>query len=382
MSLSFSPGDPRLQQHWIDVDLDALKANVQVIKKLISPAGTRLMAVVKADAYGHGAAGVAGALRDAGTDTFGVTTLDEALPLLEAGIDSRTTPILLFAPLVNAEQVRIAVEAGLHLTVCDKGHLDLVRDAEAASVQAASLHLKVDTGMGRLGLRPETALDIAKLRPSWAGVYTHFARAGEKDLAATSGQLRRFLDFCEQAAGVGIDIGLRHCANSAAMLRLPESRLDMVRTGTVLYGQMPSSFVQRPEGLISETFQARAQVVFVRDVRPCETIGYGAEYVAKAPVRAAVVPIGFADGFGIAPQSIYRGWRGIKQWVGDRDPKRQPHVTIRGRRAPVLGRVAMQMIVVDVTGHNPAVAPGDIVDIPMRRLSASALLPRNYKSSS
>ena len=374
-----SGNDLALHQNWIRINNSVLANNVRVLKQAFAmgdgPA-PKLMAVVKANAYGHGVVS-ATTMRDAGADAFGVTTLDEALAVQKAGIDPDATPVLLFAPLTDSAQARLAVERGFHLTICDDAHLDLIEQVEFDLGVKANLHLKVDTGMGRLGLPAKDAYHVAARRQIWAGAYTHFARASEKSLAATGEAIRKYEQFLNDCAGLGLTIELRHCANSAAALRLPETRKDMVRIGTLLYGQMPTSFAARPVGLSDATFQAQARVVFVHDLLPGDTVGYGAEFTARKRMRVAVVPIGFADGFGVAPVSLYRGWRGMRQIVADRS--RKPHVLLHGKKAFVLGRVAMQMIVVDVSDIEPQVRPGDIADVPMRRLSSNRM-PLVYDS--
>jgi alanine racemase len=172
----------------------------------------------------------------------------------------------------------------------------------------------------------------------------------------------------------GIHPGLRHAANSAAALRLPESRLDAVRLGTLLYGQYPSKFVPRMDGLDPQTWCARARVVFVRDLPSGASIGYGAEVTLRKPTRAAVIAVGFADGFGMAPASLFHGRRG----VGAVLRHDRPFVVLHGATAPVLGRIAMQMVVVDVSQSPKTVEAGDIAEIPVRRLAASSRLPRVY----
>lgn len=369
---------------WIKVSLPALSTNLRLVKARLQAGATsgdppKLMAVVKADAYGHGAARVALAFRDAGAEAFGVTTLAEAVEICDAGIDAKETPVLVFAPPVSPEQARAALSRSLNVTVCDEAGLGMVcEEARALGVEAA-LHLKVDTGMGRLGLPPEEALAVARaLVPGmggrWAGVYTHFARAGEKDIAPTRAQLARFTAFCERLEREEIRPHWRHAANSAAALRLPESRLDMVRIGTVLYGQYPSGFVPRIEGLRADSWTMQARVVFAHDLAPGSTVGYGSETTVARKTRAAVLAVGFADGFAVSPNSLFRGVRGLKAVLAGETP----FVWMQGKKAPVLGRVAMQMIVVDCTDLPDPVHVGDIADIPARRLSASARLPRIY----
>ena len=319
------PGSDALaiHQNWICINAAALSNNVQVLRRDIIAGATaepKLMAVVKANAYGHGFE-AARHLRDAGADALGVTTLDEALAVQQVGIDPHATLVLLFAPLTVATQARLAVERGFHVTVCDGGHLDLIEAAERELGVAAFPHLKVDTGMGRLGLDVEAAVLLARRRPQWGGIYTHFARASERDLAPTVAAFKKFSDFLHECMMNDIDVGLRHCANSAAALRLSASRLDMVRLGTLVYGQMPTQYAKRPVGLSDATFQAQARVVFVHDLKPGDSVGYGSEFTASRAMRVAVVPVGFADGFGVAPTSLYRGWRGVRQIVAEsRDP--------------------------------------------------------------
>ncbi len=378
-----SPDSQALQQRWIRINTGVLASNVRAIRTFLAKRKNppKLMAVVKADAYGHGAAGVAPFLRDAGAGAFGVTTLDEAIEIADAGIDSRETPILLFAPLVTSEQVEFAVSQNFHLTIADSDHLTLAEAAESRLGVNANLHIKVDTGMGRLGLGIDDAVALAtsRLNSKWAGAYTHFANAAEKSLNRTRRQRNDFKTFCEMVNAAGVTVGVAHHSNSAAALRFTSELGDMVRIGTAIYGQLPSKYVPKPPGLSADTFTVQARVIFTRDIKPGDTVGYGSEFVAKRPTKTAVLPIGFADGFTMSPASLYQGWRGIKQILAQRDPNKRPFVTIRGQRASVLGRVAMQMIVVDVTDFSDPVKTGEIADIPMRRLAASAWIPRRYE---
>jgi alanine racemase len=244
--------------------------------------------------------------------------------------------------------------------------------------KTARVHLKVDTGMGRVGVLPPEALPLAQkiaATPglSLAGVYTHFARALERDPAPTLRQFEAFQAVLKDLAGAGVDPGLRHCANSAATLRFPEMRLDAVRPGTILYGQYPSAAVPRALGL-KDGWRMQARVVAVRDVPARSPIGYGGEFVTKRPTRLAILSIGYADGFTVAPASTASGWRGLKALLHPTSLS----VTLRGARAPVIGRVSMQVCTLDVTDV-PGVAPGDVATVPARRITASARLPRVYE---
>jgi len=362
---------------WISVSRSALRHNFQAVRTLLAQGTAKppqLIAVVKANAYGHGAGETARIFQGAGADFFAVTTPAEALELRAAGITGR---ILVFLPPLP-EQIGALLAADLDLTVGDAAGLDAVAEAAQAWGKAAPVHLKVDTGMGRLGALPSEAFGLAQKvaeTPSlrFAGIYTHFARALEKDETATRRQFDEFDRVLRGLERAGIDPGLRHCANSAALVRFPDLRLDAVRPGTILYGQYPSAAVPRALDL-RETWRMQARVVSVRDVPAGSAVGYGGEYVTRRPSKLAVLPIGYADGFTVAPASVSSGWRGLKALLRPAPVT----VTIRGKRAPVVGRVAMQICTVDVTDI-AGVSVGDVVSVPARRITAGARLPRLYE---
>ncbi len=362
---------------WVSVSRSALGHNFHAVRSLLAQ-GTdkppRIIAVVKANAFGHGAGETARIFQDAGADFFAVTTPGEAMELRAAGITGR---ILVFLPPLP-EQVGALLAADLELTVGDAASLDAVADKARAAGLTASVHLKVDTGMGRLGALPSEALAMAQKiadAPSlrFAGIYTHFARALEKDETATRRQFDEFDRVLRGLERAGIDPGLRHCANSAALVRFPDLRLDAVRPGTILYGQYPSGAVPRALDL-RETWRMQARVVAVRHVPKGTAVGYGGEYVTRRPTTLAVLPVGYADGFTVVPASVASGWRGLKNWLRPAPIT----VTVRGRRAPVIGRVAMQICTADVTDI-PDVSVGDVVTVPARRITAGARLPRLYE---
>lgn len=362
---------------WISVSRNALRHNFAAVRTFLASGKETLpqiIAVVKANAFGHGAGESARIFQDAGADFFAVTTPDEALELRHVGIRGR---ILVFLPPLP-EQAKNLIDAELDLTVCDAAGLTAVAEAARDVGKIAPVHLKVDTGMGRLGaLRPEALTlgqRIAKT-PSlqFAGIYTHFAHALEKGDAPTRRQFDEFGRVMQGLDRAGVNSGLRHCANSAALVRFPEMRLDAVRPGTILYGQYPSAAVPRLLDL-RETWRMQARIVALRDVPAGSAIGYAGEYVTRRPSKLAVLPVGYADGFTVAPASMGIGWRGLKSLLRPVPVT----VTVRGKRAPVVGRVAMQICSVDVTDI-PNVAVGDIVTVPARRIMASARLPRFYE---
>ncbi len=366
---------------WVAISRSALVHNVGAVRNLLGPGldAPQMIAVVKANAFGHGAAEAARVMQEAGVNFFAVTTPVEGMELREAGVTGR---ILVFLPPLP-DQGEALVAGDMEISVSEKVGLKEVSEAAKRQRQTARVHLKVDTGMGRLGVLPSEALTLARAIAAetsvqFAGVYTHFARALEKDPEPTRRQFAAFQKVLREIEDDGIDPGLRHCANSAAMVRFPEMRLDAVRPGTILYGQYPSAAVPRTLNL-QDTWRLQARVIAVRDVPAGTAIGYGGEFVTKRPTRLAVLPVGYADGFTVAPASATQGWRGVKALLREltgRGPG--VFVTLRGRRVPVLGRVAMQICTVDVTDL-PGVAVGDIATVPARRITASARLPRIYE---
>ncbi len=357
---------------WIEVSRAALRHNLGAVQALVGPS-VQTIAVVKANAFGHGAGETARTFQNAGADFFAVTTPAEALELREAGITGR---ILVFLPPLP-DQIDALLSAGCDLTVCDFGAVAAVAEAARRLGLSAAVQLKVDTGMGRLGVLPGETLAVARqiadaptLR--FAGIYTHFARALEKDEAATKTQFAVFQKALAELESASISPGLRHCANSAALVRFPEMRLDAVRPGTILYGQFASAAVPRSLEL-EDTWRMQARIVSVRDLPAGSAVGYGGEFVTRRQTKIAVLPVGYADGFTAAPQSASQGLRGLRQLLRPAPVT----VTVRGSRASVVGRVAMQTCTVDVTDIR-GVQAGDIVSIPARRLMASARLPRIF----
>ena len=357
---------------WISVSRSALRHNFGAVQTLAGP-DVQLIAVVKANAFGHGAGETARVFEAAGADFFAVTTPDEALELREAGIAGR---VLVFLPPLLGQTEALLTD-DCDLTVCDSLSASAIAGAAERLGTIARVHLKVDTGMGRLGVLPAEALTVARQIAGnaslhFAGIYTHFARALEKEEKAARSQFALFQKVLAELKDAKINPGLRHCANSAALVRFPEMRLDAVRPGTILYGQYPSAAVPRAVTL-QETWRMQARIVAVREVPAGSAIGYGGEFRTRRMTKLAVLPIGYADGFTAAPMSASRGWRGLKAWLRPAPVT----VTIRGKHAPVAGRVAMQTCMVDVTDI-PGVAAGDVVTVPARRLMASARLPRIF----
>lgn len=360
---------------WVEVDLSALRHNFAQMRQAITK-NTRIMAVVKGNGFGHGYIEPAKAFIEAGADALAVTRLDEAIPMRQAGI---TAPILLFAP-IQLDNAQAAIEADLEMTVCSLELTHAISAAAQSLGKTARVWVKVDTGMGRLGLFPRDLLSFFSAIGSLpnievAGIYTHFSRAAEPDLGPTQAQLQCFQQLIASLHEAGIDYGLASAANSAAILRLPESHFDIVRPGTVLYGQYPSQ--HGPHSLdLKPTWKLKARVCEVRELAKGSAVSYGGEHTTTRITKTAIVPIGYADGFTLVPEGpIYR--QSLVKYAA-RKARRSLTMEINSRKAAVLGRVAMQMTVLDVSDID-GVKIGDEVIVPALRVPTSPLIPRVYR---
>lgn len=328
---------------WLEIDLSAIGRNTQLFKQLVGP-DVRLLVSLKADAYGHGALRVARTVVRNGAEWLGVATVSEAEPLRRAGVD---VPILVYgyiAPWQAREAVRMNLRATLFAS-------DLARSLAQAATdlgQQMRVHIKVDTGMARLGQRAEDIDGIVRFceeihsLPGLAleGIFTHFATADSTDQSYALRQLDRFERVLAALDSRGLRPPIVHAANSAAALTMPQARYDMVRPGIAIYGLAPSDEVQLPDGF-RPALAFKTQVAQVKEIPAGEGISYGATYVTKEPTRIAVLPVGYADGFRRAPAN----------WG---------EVLVRGLRAPLVGRVCMDQCMIDVT-HIAGVRQGDEV---------------------
>src|SRR5258706_13453562 len=328
---------------WVEVDLSAIANNTRQIQALVGPR-VRILASLKADAYGHGALKVARTVLHNGASMLGVATLSEASPLREAGI---AAPILVFG-YVPLWQMREAVRLGLSITLYSIESAQALSRAELALGKTVNVHVKVDTGMGRLGIRAEQGEDVIQLVSEirrlpgldLEGIFTHFAMADSSNLSHARLQLNRFQHVLQVLGKRDIHPALVHAANSAAILSLSEAHFDMVRPGIALYGLDPSAEVRLPEGF-RPALSFKTQVAQVKVIPEGECISYGCTYITERATRVAILPVGYADGFRRAPTN----WR---------------NVLIHGQEAPLLGRVCMDQSIVDVT-HIPQVRVGDEV---------------------
>jgi alanine racemase len=333
---------PPLRPTFAEIDLDCIAHNVRELIRAATPPA-ELMAVVKADAYGHGIREVAAECLASGATRLGVAVLDEALLLRRSGVDA---PILTLGPLFP-HQAPAAVEHGIAAAVSGLDEARALSEAAAGRRKTARLHVKVDTGMSRLGIWPDqsgVALieRMARLpRVEVEGVFTHFAAADETDKTHALMQFERFMGFLDMLRRAGVEIKLRHAANSAALLELPQTHLDFVRPGVLIGGIFPSEEVRHDIDL-RPALTLRTAVGFVRQVPGGCAVSYGCTYQTPAGGAAlATVPLGYHDGY--------------KRRLSNR-----ARMLVHGQAAPVRGRVCMDQTIIDVGGI-PGVARGDEV---------------------
>lgn len=326
---------------WAEIDLNAIVHNLNEVKRVIKP-GARIMAVLKANAYGHGAVKVAQTALASGADYLAVARLDEALTLRRHGIES---PILVFGYIPPEHYPDSVKNSITHTVYTLEMARQLNKTAEEAGIQA-KVHIKIDTGMGRLGFIPgQQALEEIKQLAGMTnlnveGIYTHFADADNDDKTYTKIQFEKFMQLLSKLEIEGINFPLRHAANSAAVIDHPETHLDMVRPGIMLYGLYPSEKVQKHKVKLKPAMSLKTRVGHVKRVPPGTHISYGCTYCTDKETTIATLPLGYADGY--------------TRMLDDGE------VLVHGVRAPVVGRICMDQCMINV-GHIHNVKTGDEV---------------------
>lgn len=319
------------------IDLSKIKKNYEYIKRLAGD--SRIMAVVKADAYGHGAAKVSAMLESIGCGYFAVACIDEAAQLRESGIQGEIL-ILGISDTADAKQLR---QYDIIQTVNSYAYAQLLSENGGARV-----HLKIDTGMSRLGMYCHSPADIPavveeikriKSLPniSVEGIFTHFADSDNPSSGFTVKQYALFTGLLDALKSEGIDVGIRHCCNSAAIVNFPHMRLDMVRAGIILYGLSPAPDTMKIPSL-SPAMTLRSRIAAVNELKAGDYVSYGCTYKAEKDIRAATISIGYADGFS----------RALSGKIS---------VKINGKKVKIIGRICMDLCVADVSGVD--CAPGD-----------------------
>lgn len=311
----------------VEVNLARLTENFRAIQAAVAPAA--VMPIVKANAYGHGLVPVARHLVGLGATTLGVAFLEEAVALREAGV---TVPILVMGG-VFGDQIPVFLRHGLALTASSSDKLRHIDETAREMGVTAKVHLKIDTGMERIGVHYYNAEGLlaraAECRHCVVeGIYSHFANADAADLTSARLQLSRFLDVLTWYDRHGVARPVRHMANSGAVLQLRESHLDLVRPGILLYGVYPSAEVSRTIA-VQPALSWKSRVVYFKVVKPDHPVSYGSTWQTDHPVRVVTVPVGYGDGY-------FRALSSVAQ------------VMIRGKRYPVVGRVCMDQIMVNI----------------------------------
>lgn len=312
------------------VSLDAIARNLGRVRDRVG-GNTQVLAVVKADAYGHGALAVARTVVEAGAGWLGVALVEEGIELRRGGLE---VPILVMGS-TPPHLGRVLIEHRLDQAIYHPLYARALAESVGGSAARVRVHFKIDTGMGRLGVPPAEAAAAARAivdlpGMELVGVMTHFAAADAPDKGHTLEQLRRFLEAIREIEGAGISIPLRHAANSAALLDLPETHLDMVRPGIALYGY-PPSLSGSQDSLWEPALAFGTTIAQIKKVPKGGTVSYGCTYEAPEDVLVATLPVGYADGY-------------------NRLLSNRGNVLVRGQRVPVIGQVCMDMIMVDVTG--------------------------------
>lgn len=332
-----------LKRTWAEIDLNHLRSNLQHIKAAAD--GSLVMAVVKADAYGHGAVMAARSLAQAGADWLAVSNLDEAIQLRNAGL---TLPMLILS-YTPPEEAALLAEHRITQTVVSASHAAALNAAAAKAGVTLDVHIKCDTGMSRVGFFcQDGALPINEIAEACLlphlnanGIFTHFAVADEPDGDAfTRRQFDRFMAVIEQLHARGITFALRHCCNSAATLRYKDMHLDMVRPGLILYGLYPDEWMRSLLPL-TPVMSLRTHISQVKTIPANIAVSYGQQYRTDKDETLGTVPIGYADGY-------------TRRAFG------KAHMLVCGKKAPVRGRICMDQCMLDITDID-GVAAGTLV---------------------
>lgn len=315
---------------WAEIDLDALSANFNTIRKKVKRS-CEIMAVVKADAYGHGVDRAVPILLEGGATRLAVSMLDEALQLRQNGIE---VPILVLG-YTDPRRAEELLRNRITQTVFSRDLAQALSDAAVRTGIDARVHIKVDTGMGRVGFMAgyDAIKDVAWIRrlPGLVveGLFTHFATADEDDIAYTEQQFEKFMSISREMDRIGLPIPLKHVCNSAATMRFPEMHLDMIRPGLILYGMVPPGCPDAWQDLVP-AMTLKANIVHHKHVPTGTSISYGRHFIAERPSHIITVPIGYADGY-------------------SRNLGGKASLLLRGQRAPIIGNICMDTCMADIT---------------------------------
>jgi alanine racemase len=335
--------DYKLNRSWAEINLDNIAHNVREIRRITSKRA-EIMGVVKADAYGHGVMEISRTLLNNGVTRLAVSMLDEAIQLRNNGID---VPILILS-YTDPSRADEIISNDVTQTVFSHDLAAALSDAAVKQGRKVRIHIKIDTGMTRVGFMPgysavKNVVEISKLPGIIIeGLFTHFASADETDKSYTYMQFERFMSIVSELNRIGVYIPIKHVANSAAVIEFPEMHLDMVRPGIILYGMYPSEEVSRERIHLKPAMTMKANVILVKDVEKGTPISYGRIFTTSRDSKIATIPIGYADGY----TRLLNG---------------KARVLINGEFAPVVGKICMDQCMVDVTDMENEVHTGDEV---------------------
>ncbi|WOO36329.1 alanine racemase [Anaerocolumna sp. AGMB13020] len=327
-----------------NIDLDAICSNINNTRKILQPE-TKLMVILKADGYGHGAVPIAKALSEMAVDSFGIAILEEGIELRKAGIEK---PLLVLGYTPKGQYKKL-LEHDITQTIFQYSTAKDLSEEALSQGKTAKIHIKIDTGMSRIGffddgLSIEEIKKISELKGiEIEGIFSHFACADETDKTSANRQLSKFLAFVEELKQEGINIPIRHIANSAGIIDMPEAQLDMVRSGISTYGLYPSNEVKKDVLELKPAMEIKSHVSYVKEVEAGIGVSYGSTYVTSKKTKIATIPVGYGDGY---PRQLSSKGR----------------VLIHGMSAPIIGRVCMDQFMVDVTDI-PGVEQGDSVTL-------------------
>ena len=326
-----------------NISLDAIRDNIEKGRALLAP-GTKMMGVVKADAYGHGAVPVARAIEDL-VDAYGVSMPEEGVELRQAGL---TKPIIILG-YTAPEVAELAIRYDITMAVFQSEIAERYNEIAKKLNKTAKVHIKLDTGMSRIGYlcRDESLLDIEKIAKlsniQIDGMFTHFSKADELDKTFARNQFKKYMEFAAALEARGITLPCKHVCNSAGIIDIPEGDLDMVRFGVTLYGMYPTDEVTKERMPVTPAMEVKTHISYIKTLPPGVGISYSGTFVTEKETRVATLSVGYGDGY---PRGLSNAGR----------------VLIHGKSAPILGRICMDQCMVDVTDI-PEAKQGDVVTL-------------------
>ncbi|MGB4303538.1 MAG: alanine racemase [Syntrophomonadaceae bacterium] len=366
---------------WIEIDVDDIRNNLEQVRSCLKP-GVRLIAVVKANAYGHGAPEVARLLAQQGVDFFAVSYLQEALTLRKSGLRAN---ILLLTPLTTEEQVQEALENHITLAITSVEEAEMVDKVSRTFNWSGTVHLKIDTGLSRFGLDNAQAIKCCQVLKRNSniyieGIYTHMAEGTSPGYSEK--QFKRFMSVVRDLQDKGYLIPVKHCANSAVLLNYPHMQLNAVRVGTLLSGQHPvGRFKHRLD--LRDPYRFKCRIISLKSAAKGSYLGYHRTYRLRKPAQIAVLPVGYNDGLALAVNNRPSGWIDLLKVLAKtilnyfNFSRLQPKVSYKDNLYPIRGKVFMQMCLVEFP-IDLEVKVGDEVEVPVRKTLALGNVMRCY----